>query len=526
MTKTKHYGWALALISTAQLMVILDATIINIAIPHIQRDLGFSPSSLSWVITTYSLILAGFLLLGGRVGDLYGRRRAFIFGLILFAAASFAGGFAQDQAMLLTSRALQGLGAAFASPNALALIATTFDPGPRRSRAFAVYGMMSGLGAAIGLVLGGWLTSLSMHIGGAFIDGWRFTFLINVPIGIAAAIAAPLLLTESDRHPGKLDVPGAITATLGLLSLVFGITHAGTQDANGNQYGWTGSLTLGPILVGLALLATFVLIETRVKAPMLPFRLLRNRDRGAAYILMLFTASALFANFIFLSLLMQNVLGYSALSTGVKFLPWSLTMIAFATQIPRLLHRFDPGKLSAVGGIIGGIGMLGLSRAPFSTDVASLGVPIDYWTHIFPWIVIAPIGMALLFIPTTMSVVHRVPAQESGIASGVLNTMQQLGGALGLATLFTLALHYAHTMGASIIAQAQATQTQVDPAVVQNVAFAYGATRGFIFAGLLLFAAAVTAFFFNRIKHQDMATVHVPTPAETPEGTAAPAVSH
>src|SRR3954454_13283050 len=210
----RHLGLALALICIAQLMVVLDATIVNIALPPIQADLDFSQSTLPWLITAYSLTFGGFLRLGGRSGDLFGRRRMFMFGLILFAVASLVGGFAQNEAMLLGSRAVQGLGAAFASPNALALITTTFEPGPKRSRAFAVYAMMSGLGAAVGLLLGGWLTGMNTVLG-ADVSGWRLTFLINVPIGLAGAIAAPLLLAESESHRGTLDVPGAVTATAG-----------------------------------------------------------------------------------------------------------------------------------------------------------------------------------------------------------------------------------------------------------------------------------------------------------------------
>jgi MFS family permease len=240
----------LALICIAQLMVVLDATITNIALPYIQADLAFSSNALPWIITAYALAFGGFLLLGGRCGDLFGRRRAFVLGLVLFAVASLVGGFATNEAMLLGSRAAQGLGAAFASPNALALITTTFEPGPRRSRAFAVYAMMSGLGAAVGLLLGGWLTGLDFSVLGTDVSGWRLTFFINVPIGVLAALAAPAVLVESDRHAGRLDLPGALTATTGLLALVYGITRAGDRD-----HGWGDPWTLASIGLGLTLLA-------------------------------------------------------------------------------------------------------------------------------------------------------------------------------------------------------------------------------------------------------------------------------
>jgi EmrB/QacA subfamily drug resistance transporter len=504
-TARKHLGWALTLICTAQLMVILDATITNIALPYIQRDLDFATSALSWIITSYSLALAGFLLLGGRVGDLFGRRRAFMFGLLLFAAASLVGGFAQNEAMLLTSRAVQGLGAAFASPNALALITTTFEPGPRRSRAFAVYGMMSGVGAAIGLVLGGWLTGLNPEWFGTTVEGWRFTFFINVPIGLAAALAAPLLLDESDKHAGELDIPGAITATFGLLALVFGITRAGDQN-----HGWTDGVTLGALSAGVGLLALFVLVESRVEHPLLPFRILKNRDRVAAYLTMMLAAAAMFASFFFLTLLLQNVMGVSPIDTGLKFLPWSITMIIAAMVVSRLIQKVDPGKISGVGGVIAAIGLLGLSRLPYDADLGTMSADINYWTDIFPWVVITPIGMGCIFIPTTMSVVHRVAPADTGIASGILNTMQHVGGALGLATLSTIALHFSTDLGAQIARKAVASGVPLDQELARSVTFIHGGTRGFLVGAVVLFGAGMIAWFLNRIQHDELAKAHTP----------------
>src|SRR5690242_4496415 len=279
----KHLGWALVLICMAQLMVVLDSTIANIAIPFIGKDLDISRANLQWVVTGYALAFGGLLLLGGRLGDLYGRRRIFVTGLTLFALASGLGGFAQSEAMLLSSRALQGLGAALAAPAALALITTTFPAGPKRNQAFSVYAAMSGVGAAIGLLLGGWLTGLEPSFFGADIEGWRLTFLINVPIGLVAAFAAPKLLKESDTNRGvALDLPGALTGTLGLVSLVYGITRAGDE-----RYGWGDGGTLGFILTGVALLAAFVTIERRVTNPLLPLRILANRTRATAFIAMM-----------------------------------------------------------------------------------------------------------------------------------------------------------------------------------------------------------------------------------------------
>lgn len=509
---TSHGGTALALICIAQLMVVLDATITNIALPYIQADLDFSASALPWIITAYALSFGGFLLLGGRCGDLFGRRRAFVFGLVLFAVASLVGGFAENEAMLLGSRAAQGLGAAFASPNALALITTTFEPGRRRSRAFAVYAMMSGLGAAVGLLLGGWLTGMQPTVFGTGVSGWRLTFLINVPIGVLAAMAAPAVLVESDRHRGRLDVPGAVTATTGLLSLVYGITRAGDRE-----HGWGDPWTLAAIGAGLLLLAAFALVERRVRQPMLPGRILASRDRLSAYAVMGLVPAAMFAMFFFLTLILQNVMGESPMVTGLMFLPFSLAMIVAATQVSRLVQRVDPGRLAGVGATVAAVAVFGLSRLPYDDQVGSLGVDIDYWVHVFPFIVLMPVGMALVFIPMTMSVVHGVSSQDSGIASGVLNTMQQVGGALGLAFLSTMAFNASAAKTTELCGELAARGQQcvpTDPALT-GVTFTHGAEVGFLVASGMLLVAGMVAFTFNRISHRDLASGG-PAPAEAP----------
>jgi EmrB/QacA subfamily drug resistance transporter len=497
----RHLGWALALICIAQLMVVLDATIANIALPYIQSDLAFSEHALPWIITAYSLTFGGFLLLGGRCGDLFGRRRAFTFGLVLFAVASLVGGFAQNEAMLLGSRAAQGLGAAFASPNALALITTTFEPGPRRSRAFAVYAMMSGLGAAVGLLLGGWLTGMEATWFGATIEGWRFTFLVNVPIGVLGAVAAPLLLGESDKHSGRLDVPGAITATTGLLSLVYGITRAGDRT-----YGWGDTWTIAAIAAGALLLVLFWLIERRSPRPLLPGRILASRDRMGAYLVMMLVPAAMFAMFFFLTLILQNVMGESPMTTGLMFLPFSITMILAAVTVSRLVQRVDPGKLSAAGATIAAVAVFGFSRLPYDDQVGQLGVDISYWADVFPFVVLMPIGMALVFIPMTMSVVHGVTPADSGIASGVLNTMQQVGGSLGLATLSTIALNAATSKGSELCRGLVAQGAGCENPALQSVSFTHGASVGFLCAAAMLLAGGVVALVMNRIRHEDLSS--------------------
>src|SRR4051812_41499342 len=268
-SKKMHLGWALVLISVAQLMVVLDGTIVNIALPFIQHDLDISSANLRWVVTGYALAFGSLLLLGGRLGDLYGRRRIFMVGLIIFGVASLLGGLATSEGLLLGARGLQGLGAALASPAALALITTTFPAGPARNRAFAVYAAMSGVGAAVGLLLGGWLTGMD-SVFGLDVEGWRLTLLINTPIGIVTALLAPRFLAESESHPGELDLPGAITGTLGVLGIVYGISRAGTD-------GWSDTWTIFSLTAGVALMVLFLAVERRVEHPLLPVRVFMNR---------------------------------------------------------------------------------------------------------------------------------------------------------------------------------------------------------------------------------------------------------
>ncbi len=507
---TSRGGLALALICIAQLMVVLDATITNIALPYIQADLDFSANALPWIVTAYALAFGGFLLLGGRCGDLFGRRRAFVLGLTLFAVASLVGGFAENEAMLLGSRAAQGLGAAFASPNALALITTTFEPGPRRSRAFAVYAMMSGLGAAVGLLLGGWLTGMDLSVLGADVSGWRLTFFINVPIGWSRRSWPRPCWSRAIATPADLDVPGALTATTGLLSLVYGITRAGDPD-----HGWGDAWTLSAIGVGVALLAAFALVERRVSQPMLPGRILASRDRMSAYAVMMFVPAAMFSMFFFLTLILQNVMGESPMTTGLMFLPFSIAMIIAATQVSRLVQRVDPGRLAGIGSVIAAGAVFGMSRLPYDDRVTSLGVDIDYWVDVFPYVVLMPVGMALVFIPMTMSVVHGVSPRDSGVASGVLNTMQQVGGALGLAFLSTMAFNASSAKADDICGALAARGQQCSPTdpTLMGVTFTHGAEVGFLVASGMLLLAGVIAFTFNRIRHEDLASGRTATPA-------------
>jgi EmrB/QacA subfamily drug resistance transporter len=503
----KHLGWALVLISVAQLMVVLDGTIVNIALPYIQSDLDISSANLRWVVTGYALAFGSLLLLGGRLGDLYGRRKVFMVGLVVFGVASLLGGLATNEGLLLGARALQGLGAALASPAALALIATTFPAGPARNRAFAVYAAMSGVGAAVGLLLGGWLTGTDLSVFGTHIDGWRLTLLINTPIGIATAFLAPRFLAESESHPGELDLPGAVAGTLGLLGIVYGISRAG-------QEGWGDVWTLVSLGAGLAMLFAFVMIERRVAHPLLPVRVFLNRTRASSFVAMFFAPAAMFAMFFYLSQYIQTVMGYTPLRAGVAFLPFCVGLVAAAGISSNLINRMDPRILAGVGTLMAAIALFGFSRLPYDTSFPATEVQGDYVTDLLPFILMMSFGMGLTFVPLTLTAVHHLRNEDSGIGSGVLNTMQQVGGALGLSLLGTIATQTITDRVKEIsAAAAQAGGTQLSDAqvkaaqaVVQHQVFTEGATHAFLLAsGLMILASAVTWVFLN-VKHEELAT--------------------
>lgn len=526
-TPTKHAGLALVLILTAQLMVVLDSTIANIALPYIGNDLDISQANLTWIVTGYALAFGGLLLLGGRLGDLYGRRRLFTIGLVTFAVASLLGGLAANEAMLLGSRALQGVGAAMAAPAALALITTTFPAGPARNRAMAAYATMSGVGAAIGLILGGWLTGLDTFVG-LDVEGWRMTFLINVPIGLVAAAAVPRVLAESESHPGEMDVPGAITGTLGLLGIVFGLSRAGEE-----AYGWDHAQTIVSLVAGVALLIAFAVIESRVAHPLLPVRIFANRTRATSFAAMMIAPAAMFAMFYFLSLFIQQIMGFSPLEAGFAFLPFSFGIVIGAGLASNLVARVDARYLAGTGTLLAAAALFMFSRIPVDespravlTALADGGADINYWTHIFPYIVLMAIGMGLVFVPMTLTAVHHVRAEDSGIGSGVLNTMQQVGGALGLATLSTVALHYSNSQadevakpmvdaitasGGDPAAVVPGTDLSFLEAAIFGSSFPEGAVHAFLVASMLMLAASAVIWAFLNVKHTELAT-------DAPEG--------
>jgi EmrB/QacA subfamily drug resistance transporter len=346
-----HPGIALAVIAGAQLMVVLDATIVNIALPHIQSALHFSTTGLSWVLNAYALTFGGLLLLGGRAGDILGRRRVFITGILLFSLASLLGGLAISSGWLLAARALQGVGGAIASPTALALVTTNFAEGPARNRAFGVFADVSGSGAAVGLLLGGMLTSWL---------SWRWVLFVNVPIGILLAVAAPLYIAESERQPGRFDVAGALTSTAGMTSLVYGFIRAAQQ-------GWSDAVTIAAFVAAVVLVGVFLLIESRTRQPITPLQMFRNRNRAGSYAIMLCLAAGLLGMFFFLTLFVQNVLGYSPLKAGLAFLPVSGVIIVASQLVARLLPVVGPKRFMVAGALLTTGGLAWLSRLTVSS---------------------------------------------------------------------------------------------------------------------------------------------------------------
>jgi EmrB/QacA subfamily drug resistance transporter len=474
-----HHGLALAVISAAQLMVVLDGTIVNIALPHIQTDLGFSPANLSWVVNAYTLAFGGLLLLGGRAGDLLGRRKVFMSGVGLFALASLVGGISQNEGQLLAARVLQGVGAAIASPTALSLVTTTFPAGPARNRAFGVYAAMSGAGAAIGLLLGGVLTESS----------WRWTFFVNVPIGLLVLFLAPRVLRESEREHGGFDLPGAVTATAGLVSLVYGLTHAASTS-------WGNGTTIAFIVAGVVLIASFLVIESRSKHALMPFRVLANRTRAVSFVSMLVVGAGMFALFYFLGLYIQQVLGYSPIKSGFAFLPFSVGIVAAAQIASALITRVDPRWISGTGGVLGAIGMFGFSR---------LTVDSSYASGLLPWMVLLSFGLGLVFVPLTLTAVSGVAREDSGVGSAVLNTMQQVGGSIGLAVLSTVSVAALKSKASELSAAAGPDATAAARQHIALVAQTHGATRAFMVGAAMVLSAAVIIVVGLNVKHEALA---------------------
>ena len=459
-------------------MVVLDSSIVNIAIPSAKADLGITDANQQWVITAYTLAFGSLLLIGGRIGDFMGRKKIFLVGLIGFAAVSALGGIASTQELLFAARALQGVFGALLAPAALAIISVTFTVPAERAKAFGVIGAISGGGAAIGLILGGALTEYF---------SWRWCLGVNVPIALIAGSLAFKYVKESRAEGNRsYDIPGVITATAGLFSLTYGFNEAATK-------GWSANSTVAFLVAAVVLLVLFVVVESKVANPMMPLRVVTERNRGGSYLGSLIVGAGLFSMFLFLGLYLQIVLGYSPLRSGFAFLPFTAGIIVFAGVASQLLPKFGPKPLMVPGLVFAGIGLLMLTRITPDTSYAG---------YVLPSLLIMSSGMALVFIPLTSTSLHGVSNHDTGVASAMINTSQQVGGSLGTALLNTVAATAATTY---VVAN-----KEVGIAIpgVQQMFYPYGVTHGYTVAftvsAALLFAGAVVLFFFINIGKESL----------------------
>jgi EmrB/QacA subfamily drug resistance transporter len=462
---------ALAVIAIAQLMIVLDASVVTIALPSAQRALHISVANRQWVITAYTLAFGGLLLLGGRIADFLGRKRVFVISLLGFAGASALGGLAQDSAMLFAARALQGAFAALMAPASLSLLTVTFTEAKERARAFGVYGAIAGGGAAIGLVIGGALTEYA---------SWRWTLLINVPIAIVAAVFAVREIRES-RVEGRprYDLPGAATVTAGLLALVYGFTKAETD-------GWSSGVTLTLLGLAVILLTSFVVLERRSAHPLLPLRVILDRNRGGSFLASFLVGIALFGTFLFLTYYLQGTLHYSALKSGIAFLPFSAGIIIAATLASQLLPRIGPRALIATGLVLAAAGLAWFTQ---------IGVDTAYVLHVLPAELVVSFGLGLAFVPFSSTALIGVAPDDAGVASALVNATQQVGGSLGTALLNTVAA----SATASYIAAHAGRLSLVQTGLV------HGYTVAFTVSGALLVLAVFTTVALVRAKGHDLA---------------------
>ncbi|MEV7542241.1 MFS transporter [Streptomyces sp. NPDC089915] len=498
-------GLALFVIASCQLMVVLDITIVNIALPHIQTALDFSTESLSWVVNAYTLTFGGLLLLGGRTGDILGRKRVFVFGVLLFGLASLLGGLAQNAGQLMAARAFQGVGGAIASPTALALITTTFREGPARNRAFGVFAAVSAGGGAIGLLAGGLLVEWL---------NWRWVLFVNVPIALVIAVMARRVLRESQRHPGHFDLAGALLGTCGMVALVYGFIRA-------SQDGWSDPFTLGSFGAAVVLLTLFIVNERRSQQPITPLHMFADRNRAGTYGIMLFLACAIFGMFFFLTLFVQNVLGFSPLRAGLAFLPVSVMVAVSATFTSRLLPRFGPKPFMVAGALCCAAGLAWLTRI----DVHS-----TYPGSVLGPIIVFATGMGMQFVSLTLMALSNVPDRESGAASGLLNSMQQVGGSLGLSILVTVfgtaSRGEAKDQALAFVRDSTPEQkaffarTHQFPKPWSDLVLTSGVNAAFVAAAAFTLVGALIAVFAVQVRPSDLARLqgnHTPAgiPGET-----------
>ncbi|MDT9697152.1 MFS transporter [Streptomyces sp. P17] len=460
---------ALVFIALAQLMVVLDATIVNIALPSAQQDLGISDGNRQWVVTAYALAFGGLLLFGGRIADLWGRKRAFVVGLAGFAAASALGGAATNEAMMFGARALQGVFGALLAPAALSLLAVMFTDAKERAKAFGIYGAIAGAGGAVGLILGGFLTE--------YLD-WRWTFFVNIPFAMIAAAGAWFVIREPEgaRNRNPLDIPGVLLSTLGLVALVYGFTRAESE-------GWGDAVTVGMFVASVVLLLAFVVTEAKVKAPLLPLRVITDRNRGGIYLSLGLAIIGMFGLFLFLTYYLQIVQGYSPVKTGFAFLPMIVGMITGSTQIgTRLMTRVAPRLLMGPGFLLAAVGMLMLTQLEVDSSYAAL---------LLPAMLLLGLGMGTAFMPAMSLATMGVKPQDSGVASAMVNVSQQVGGAIGTALLNTIAASATTTYIADHIGGAAGRSQQQ---LVQLEGMVEGYTTAIWAAVGILLAASLIAF--------------------------------
>lgn len=457
--------WALATVAAAQLMVVLDATVVTIALPSIQRTLHVSTADRQWVLTAYTLAFGGLLLLGGRIADYLGRKRVFVIGLVGFAAASALGGAAQGAAMLYAARALQGAFGAVMAPASLSLLTVTFTESRERAKAFAVYGGIAGGGAAIGLLSGGLLTQYA---------SWRWCLYVNVPIAVVTAVVALRVVGESRAH-GRTgyDVQGALSATAGLVALVYGLTEASIS-------GWTAPATLGALCAAAVLLVAFGVFEVRSPFPLLPMRVVIERNRGGSFLASFLAGLAMFGLFLFLTYYLQTVLHYSALKSGFAFLPFSGGIIVAAVAASRLLPRLGPRPLMVVGFVAATAGAAYLTR---------LGLHSAYVTAVLPSEVVMSLGLGLVFVPLSSTSLIGVEPSDTGVASGLLNATQQVGGSLGVALLNTVFA----TVAAGYMATHQGTPAAAALSQIRGYSTGYWVSTGVMAAGAVVSLVLIRA---------------------------------
>jgi EmrB/QacA subfamily drug resistance transporter len=472
MTRERNKWLVLAVVGAAFFMTILDVAIVNVAIPSIQRDLDIAEATVQWVITAYAITFGGFLLLGGRMADLLGRRRIFVLGLTIFTLASLACGLASQAGVLIGARAVQGVGAAIISPAALSIVTTTFEEGAERNKALGIWGALGGSGAAVGVLLGGILTKYL---------GWEWIFFVNVPVGVVVFLLTRPVVPESRADLGhrRFDAAGAVTVTAGLALLVYAISKA-------PDVGWATGRTIGLLIASAAVLAAFVVIELRSRAPLVPFGIFRIRTLTGANIVGLLMGAALYANFFVLTLYVQQILGWSALKTGLTFLATAATTVIWAGVAQSLVTKVGPRLVMTTGLAVLALAMLGYTRLP---------VDGHYWPDLLPIYLVVAFAIAFAFVPVTIAGFIGVPANQAGLVSGLLNTTQQIGGAIGVALTSTIFV-------------SQAKKGNFTPE-------AYTTGYHWAFAALVAIAAvgAVVAFVFFRgatVPQEEPATATAP----------------